>query len=72
MPFQPRVVMLVPAPNYTENWQPALARKVAALAEPLLGVSLPVVNVPGARPELIDFTQPQPAAPAVPAAPGAL
>ncbi|MDC2860363.1 type II secretion system secretin GspD [Delftia sp. DT-2] len=31
-----------------------------------------IVNVPGARPELIDFTQPQPAAPAVPAAPGAL
>lgn len=31
-----------------------------------------IVNVPGAKPELIDFTQPQPAAPAVPAAPGAL
>lgn len=31
-----------------------------------------IVNVPGARPELIDFTQPQPAAPAVPTAPGAL
>lgn len=31
-----------------------------------------IVNVPGVRPELIDFTQPQPAAPAVPAAPGAL
>jgi type II secretory pathway component GspD/PulD (secretin) len=30
-----------------------------------------IVNVPGARPEVIDFTQPQPAAPA-PAAPGAL
>ena len=31
-----------------------------------------IVNGPGAKPELIDFTQPQPAAPAVPAAPGAL
>ncbi|EZP53903.1 type II secretion system secretin GspD [Delftia sp. RIT313] len=31
-----------------------------------------IVNVPGAKPELIDFPQPQPAAPAVPAAPGAL
>lgn len=31
-----------------------------------------IVNVPGAKPELIDFTQPQPAAPAAPAAPGAL
>lgn len=31
-----------------------------------------IVNVPGAKPELIDFTQPQPAAPAAPAALGAL
>lgn len=31
-----------------------------------------IVNVPGAKPELIDFTQPQPTAPAVPAASGAL
>lgn len=31
-----------------------------------------IVNVPGAKPELIDFTQPQPATPAAPAAPGAL
>ena len=31
MPFQPRVAILVPAPDYNENWQPAFARKAAAL-----------------------------------------
>ena len=31
MPFQPRVAILVPAPDYDEKWQPAFARKAAAL-----------------------------------------
>jgi len=31
MPFQPRVAILVPAPDYFEKWQPAFARKSAAL-----------------------------------------
>lgn len=31
MPFQPRVAILVPAPDYFEKWQPAFARKAAAL-----------------------------------------
>ena len=31
MPFQPRVAILVPAPDYYETWQPAFARKAAAL-----------------------------------------
>ena len=47
MPFQPRVVMLVPAPNYTENWQPALARKVAALTGAGLIVEQCVWTDPG-------------------------
>lgn len=32
MPYQPRVAILVPAPGYHETWQPAFARKAAALA----------------------------------------
>ncbi|MDP3783971.1 MAG: hypothetical protein Q8Q79_13765 [Sphingopyxis sp.] len=47
MPFQPRVVMLVPAPNYTENWQPALARKMAALTGAGLIVEQRVWTDPG-------------------------
>jgi len=36
MPFQPRVAILVPAPDYEEKWQGAFARKAAALtAAPL-------------------------------------
>lgn len=31
MPFQPRVAILVPAPDYYEKWQPAFAREAAAL-----------------------------------------
>ena len=31
MPFQSRVAILVPAPDYEEKWQPAFARKAAAL-----------------------------------------
>lgn len=31
MPFQPRVAILVPAPDYYEKWQPAFSRKAAAL-----------------------------------------
>ena len=31
MPFQPRVAILVPAPDYYERWEPAFARKAAAL-----------------------------------------
>ena len=32
MPYQPRVAILVPAPDYYEKWQPAFARKAAALS----------------------------------------
>jgi glutathione synthase/RimK-type ligase-like ATP-grasp enzyme len=31
MPYQPRVAILVPTPDYYEKWQPAFARKAAAL-----------------------------------------
>lgn len=31
MPFLPRIAILVPAPDYYEKWQPAFARKAAAL-----------------------------------------
>ncbi|MDO9367083.1 MAG: hypothetical protein Q7T68_00785 [Sphingopyxis sp.] len=33
MPFQPRVAIFVPASDYHENWQPAFARKAAALTD---------------------------------------
>jgi glutathione synthase/RimK-type ligase-like ATP-grasp enzyme len=47
MPFQPRVAILVPAPDYTENWQPAFARKAAALTGAGLIVEQRVWTDPG-------------------------
>jgi glutathione synthase/RimK-type ligase-like ATP-grasp enzyme len=38
MPYQPRVAILVPAPDYYEKWQPAFARKAAALTAAGLAV----------------------------------
>ena len=48
MPFQPRVAILVPSPDYTENWQPAFARKAAALTGAGLIVEQQVWTDPGA------------------------
>ncbi len=47
MPFQPRVAILVPAPDYYENWQPAFARKTAALTGAGLIVEQRVWTDPG-------------------------
>jgi len=47
MPFQPRVAILVPAPGYYEKWQPAFARKAAALAGAGLAVEQRVWGDPG-------------------------
>lgn len=47
MPFQPRVAILVPAPEYEENWRPAFARKAAALAVAGLAVEQRVWTDPG-------------------------
>ena len=47
MPFQPRVAILVPAPDYPENWQPAFARKAAALTGAGLIVEQRVWTDPG-------------------------
>lgn len=47
MPFQPRVVILVPAPDYYEKWQPAFARKAAALTGAGLIVEQRVWTDPG-------------------------
>ncbi|MBJ7438704.1 MAG: hypothetical protein JHD35_06740 [Sphingopyxis sp.] len=47
MPFQPRVAILVPAPDYYENWQPAFARKAAALTATGLIVEQRVWTDPG-------------------------
>jgi glutathione synthase/RimK-type ligase-like ATP-grasp enzyme len=47
MPFQPRVAILVPAPDYYEKWQPAFARKAAALAGAGLAVEQRVWGDPG-------------------------
>lgn len=38
MPYQPRVAILVPAPDYDGAWQPAFARKAGALARAGLAV----------------------------------
>jgi glutathione synthase/RimK-type ligase-like ATP-grasp enzyme len=48
MPFQPRVAILVPAPDYYEKWQPAFARKAAALTGAGLIVEQRVWTDPGA------------------------
>lgn len=47
MPYQPRVAILVPAPDYYEKWQPAFARKAAALAGAGLAVEQRVWGDPG-------------------------
>ncbi|WP_137871192.1 hypothetical protein [Sphingopyxis sp. 2PD] len=47
MPFQPRVAILVPAPDYYEKWQPAFARKAAALTGAGLIVEQRVWTDPG-------------------------
>ena len=47
MPFQPRVAILVPAPDYYEQWQPAFARKAAALTAVGLIVEQRVWTDPG-------------------------
>lgn len=47
MPFQPRVAILVPAPDYDEKWQPAFARKAAALTAAGLIVERRVWTDPG-------------------------
>lgn len=47
MPYQPRVAILVPAPDYYEKWQPAFARKAAALTGAGLIVEQRVWSDPG-------------------------
>ena len=47
MPFQPRVAILVPASDYYEKWQPAFARKAAALTAAGLIVEQRVWTDPG-------------------------
>lgn len=47
MPFQPRVAILVPTPDYYEKWQPAFARKAAALTAVGLIVEQRVWTDPG-------------------------
>jgi glutathione synthase/RimK-type ligase-like ATP-grasp enzyme len=47
MPFQPRVAILVPAPDHYEKWQPAFARKAAALTGAGLIVEQRVWSDPG-------------------------
>jgi len=47
MPFQPRVAILVPAADYHEKWQPAFARKAAALTAAGLIVEQRVWTDPG-------------------------
>lgn len=47
MPFQPRVAILVPTPDYHENWHPAFARKTAALTGAGLIVEQRVWTDPG-------------------------
>ena len=47
MPFQPRVAILVPVPDYYERWKPAFARKAAALTAVGLIVEQRVWTGPG-------------------------
>ena len=47
MPFLPRVAILTPAPDYDEKWQPAFARKAAALTAAGLVVEPRVWTDPG-------------------------
>ena len=47
MPFQPRAAILVPTPDYYERWQPAFARKAAALTAAGLIVEQRVWTDPG-------------------------
>ncbi|NIJ37947.1 glutathione synthase/RimK-type ligase-like ATP-grasp enzyme [Sphingopyxis panaciterrae] len=47
MPYQPRVAILVPTPDYPEKWQSAFARKAAALSAAGLLVEQRVWTDPG-------------------------
>lgn len=47
MPYQPRVAILVPVPDYYERWKPAFARKAAALTAAGLIVEQRVWTDPG-------------------------
>lgn len=47
MPYQPRVAILVPTPDYHEMWQPTFARKAAALAAAGLAVEPRIWADPG-------------------------
>lgn len=47
MPFQPRVAILVPAAGFADRWQPAFARKAAALTAAGLSVEQRVWTDPG-------------------------
>ena len=47
MPFQPRIAILVPAPDYEEKWQPVFARKAAALTAAGFAVEQRVWSDPG-------------------------
>jgi len=47
MPYQPRIAILVPVPDYNERWQPAFARKAAALTAAGLGVEQRLWTDPG-------------------------
>ncbi|MEQ8309291.1 MAG: hypothetical protein RIA72_01180 [Sphingopyxis sp.] len=47
MPFQPRVAILVPAAGFADRWQPAFARKAAALTAAGLSVDQRVWTDPG-------------------------
>ena len=47
MPYQPRVAILVPVPDYYERWKPAFARKSAALTAAGLIVEQRVWTGPG-------------------------
>lgn len=47
MPYQPRVAILIPAPDYFEQWQPAFSRKATALAGAGLAVEQRAWTDPG-------------------------
>lgn len=47
MPYQPRVAILVPVSDYNERWQPAFARKAAALTAAGLAVEPRLWTDPG-------------------------
>jgi len=47
MPYQPRIAILVPAPDYEEDWSAAYARKAGALSRAGLAVEQRVWSDPG-------------------------